>query len=191
MTVESLMSKFTQYVSWLYTERQWATWELQTIAVTVMVLLLLILIQIRRARKRRASVMQIIEENPSTIGINLENGEGISHGFKNELDNFHIASVSKNNGNPKRWRATTKKWKSYQRLIEQLQKETALYKQAEQRLERQFVKLKAANEQLRQAIAGNNELAQELDLSSPRMMESPGQQKERTLNSSDVHTKNI
>ena len=191
MTVESLMSKFTQYVSWLYTDRQWATWELQTIAVTVMVLLLLILIQIRRAKKRKASVMKIIEENPSTIGINLEDGEGLSHGFKNELDNFHISSVvSKNNGNPKRWRATTKKWKSYQRLIEQLQKETALYKQAEQRLEQQFAKLKAANEQLRQAIAGNNELAQELNLSSPRTMENPGQQG-RTLNTSDVHIKNI
>lgn len=190
MTVESLMDKFTQYFSWLYSGRQWATWEFQTIAITVIVLLLLFLIQLRRARKRKLSAMQI-EERSSTIGINSEDSEGISHGFKSDLNNYRIVSVSKNNANPKRWRETTKKWKNYQRLIEQLQKETALYKQAEQRLEQQFAKLKAANEQLRQAVAGNNELAQELGLmNSPRMAESLGQQKERTLITSNVQTKN-
>jgi hypothetical protein len=188
MTVESLMNKFTQYASWLYSERQWAGWELQTIAVAVMVLLLLLLIQRRRARNRKISTA-MIEKRPSTIGINLENGKGISHGLTGDLKNCRIASISKNDGNPKRWRETTKKWKDFQRLVEQLQQETARYKQAEQLLEQQFARLKAANEQLRQAIAASNLIVQEPELSRLRTIDSFVSQKRTILNTPEVQTK--
>jgi molecular chaperone GrpE (heat shock protein) len=57
-------------------------------------------------------------------------------------DNSHNGSGSANDGNQQRWKEITKKWKTFQKLIEQVQQETALYKQAEKRLEQQFDKLK-------------------------------------------------
>ena len=180
MTVESLMNTFTKYVSWLYSQREWARWELLTIALAAMVLLLFILVHRRRAKARRSTAKQIVRK-PSTIGINL-NAEGDSKSST-------IVSVSKNNGNQKRWKETTKRWKNLQKLIEQLQEETAKYKQAEECLEKQFVRLKAANEQLRQEIAGSDLIIQEPDLSQPRTISSFGKQQSRIINSSGVLAK--
>jgi len=187
MTVESVMNTFTQYVSWLYSERQWAGWELQTITVTALVLLLFLLILRRKARSRKAEINQI-ERHFSTAGNNLHSDQEAAE-FKSNLVNTHALWIPKNNGKNKRWRQTTKKWKKYQKLIEQLQKETALYKQAEQRLERQFTRLKAANEQLRQVIGINSESIQQPDLSRPRTMENGSGQQGRILNTSEVKTK--
>ena len=180
MTVESLMNTFTKYVSWLYTQREWARWELLTIALAAMVLLLFILVHRRRAKARRSTARQVLRK-PSTIGINL-NAEGDSKSST-------IVSVSKNNGNQKRWKATTKKWKNLQKLIEQLQEETAKYKQAEESLEQQFARLKAANEQLRQEIAGSDLIIQEPEFSQTRTIGSFGKQQSRILNSSGVLAK--
>jgi peptidoglycan hydrolase CwlO-like protein len=175
MTVESLMNTFTQYVSWLYYQREWARWELLTIATSVMVLLLFLLIHRRRAKTRRTKAKQIVRK-PSTIGIKLDDG--------GDSDGRSIVSVSKNNGNQKRWKETTKKWKNLQKLIEQLQEETAKYKQAEEALEKQFARLKAANERLRQEIAGNEQIIQETELSQPRTFRSFGKEQSRILNPS-------
>ena len=179
MTVESLMNTFTEYVSWLYSQREWAGWELQAIAITALVLLLFILVHRRKAKVGRTTEKQIVKK-PSTIGINLD-AEG-------ESDSKNIVSISKNNGNQKRWKETTKKWKNLQKLIEQLQEETAKYKQAEECLEKQFAKLKAANEQLRQEIAGSEQIIQEPELSRPRTIGSFGKQQSRILNPSGALT---
>ena len=189
MTVESLMNTFTHYVSWLYSERQWATWEFQTIAITALVLLLLIMIQRRKARTKKAGTKRI-EERSSTIGINLDGDKEVSPGLEGNLKSHRIVSISKGNGNQKRWKETTKKWKNYQRLIEQLQQETVRYKQVEERLEQQFAKLKAANEQLRQAINGSNLLIQESELSPPRSIESFEKEQGRILNTPEVISEN-
>lgn len=189
MTVESLMNTFTQYVSWLYSERQWATWEFQTIAITVIVLLLLIMIQRRKARTKKAGTKQI-EKRSSTIGINLDGDKALSQGLEGDLKSHRIVSFSKSNGNQKRWKETTKKWKNFQKLIEQLQQETVRYKQAEERLEQQFSKLKAANEQLRQAINESNLLIQESELSRPRSIDSFEKEQGRILNTSEVTSEN-
>ena len=173
MTVESLMNTFTRYVSWLYSQREWARWELLTAALTTMVLLLFILVQRRRAKVRRTTAKQIVKK-PSTIGIKLDTG--------GHSDSRRIVSVSKNNGNQKRWKETTKKWKNLQKLIEQLQQETAKYKQAEECLEKQFDRLKAANEQLRQEIAGSDQIIQEPELSRPRTIDSFAKKDSRILN---------
>jgi len=90
----------------------------------------------------------------------------------------------------KRWKETTKKWKNFQKLIVQLQQETVRYKQAEEHLEQQFAKLKAANEQLRQAINGSNLLIQEPELSLPRSIDSFEKEKGRILNTSEVISEN-
>ena len=175
MTVESLMNKFTQYVSWLYSQREWARWELLTVATTALVLLLFLLIHRRRAKARRTEAKQIKRKH-STIGINLDD--------RDDSDGRSSVSFSKNNVNQKRWKETTKKWKNLQKLIEQLQEETAKYKQAEEALEKQFIKLKAANEQLRQEIVGSEQIIQETEFNQPHTLGSFGNTQSRILNPS-------
>jgi len=171
MTVESLMNTFTKYATWLYSGREWARWELLTIGLTAMTLLLLILVHRRRAKNRKTRKPEVkqIKRKPSTIGINLD-AEGDSKSST-------IISVSNNNGNQRRWKETTKKWKNLQKLIEQLREETAKYKQAEEILEKQFARLKAVNEQLRQEIAGSDLIIQEPELSQPHTIRSFGRSK--------------
>lgn len=185
MTVESLMNRFTQYVSWLYFDREWAGWELETMAITALVLLLFVLLHRRKAKAGRTVVTQI-EKRASTIGFKLDAGKGSHQGSEGDTDSRRIVSISKNNGNQKRWKETTKKWKNYQRLIEQLQQETAKYKQAEECLEQQFVKLKVANEQLRHEITGNGHIIEEPELSLPRTLGSFDKKQDRILNPSGV-----
>ena len=185
MTVESLMNRFTQYVSWLYFDREWAGWELQTIAVTALVLLLFILMQRRKAKTTKTVVKQI-QKRASTIGINLDADKRVHQGSEDNLNTRRIVSISKNNGNQKRWKETTKKWKNYQKLIEQLQQETAKYKKAEECLEQQFSRLKAANEQLRREITGNGHIIEEPELSRPRTLGSFAVKQNRILNPSGV-----
>jgi len=187
MTVESLMNRFTEYVSWLYFGREWAGWELQTIAVTALILLLFILLQRRKAKAGRTVVKQI-EKGSSTLGINLDAGKAVHQESEGGANSRSIVSISKNNGNQKRWKETTKKWKNLQKLIEQLQQETAKYKQAEERLEQQFTKLKAANELLRQEIAGSGQIVEDTELSNPRAIGSFARKQSRILNPSGVLT---
>jgi hypothetical protein len=192
MTVESLMNTLTQYVSWLYSGRQWAKWELQIIAATVLVLLLFILILRRKARNKKAMRKQT-EQRPSTIGINLEAGKEVPQEFKSDPDSRHVISISNpmSNGNHKGWKETTKKWKNFQKLLEQLQQETSRYKQAQEQLEQQFARLKDANEQLRQAITGSNMLIQESETSRLRPIDSFDKEQGRILNTSEAAAKGI
>ena len=185
MTVESLMNTFTQYVSWLYSGREWAGWELQTMAITALVLLLFILLHRRKAKAGRA-VAKRIEKRASTIGINLDTGKGAHQGSEGDTNSRRIVSISNKDGNHKRWKETTKKWKGYQKLIEQLQHEIAKYKQAEECLEQQFVKLKAANEQLRHEITGSDQVIEETELSHPRTIGSFAKKQNRILDASGV-----
>ena len=185
MTVESLMNRFTQYVSWLYFEREWARWELQTIAVTALILLLFILLY-RRKAKATSTVVKQIEKRSSTIGINLDAGKVAHQVSQGSANGRSIVSISKNNGNQKRWKETTKKWKNLQKLIEQLQQETAKYKKAEECLEQQFSRLKAANEQLRREITGNGHVIEEPELSHPQTLGSFARKQNRILNPTGV-----
>ena len=187
MTVESLMNTFTEYVSWLYSGREWAGWELQTIAITALVLLLFILVHRRRTKTKKIGAKQIAKK-PSAIGIKLDAYKPAHQESEGNTDSSTIVSISKNNGNQKRWKETTKKWKNLQKLIEQLQEETAKYKQAEEVLEQQFAKLKAANEKLRQEIAGSDKIIQEPELSHPRTIRSFGKEQNRILNPSGAVT---
>lgn len=185
MTVESLMNTFTQYASWLYSGREWARWELITVTMTAMVLLLFILVR-RRKTKTKKIVAKQIEKRSSVIGIKLDAGNRAHQGSEGDTNSRRIVSISKNDGNQKRWKETTKKWKNYQKLIEQLQQETAKYKQAEECLEQQFAKLKAANELLRQEITGSGQVIEESEKGHPRTIGSFGKQQNRILNPSGV-----
>jgi len=187
MTLESLMNTFARYVTWLYSGRQWAKWELQAIALTVLVLLLLILMQRRKAKSRKVRIIQNAER-PSTIGINLGSSKGLSRRFKGNANSHRIASNSKNDGSQNRWKETTKRWKNFQKVIEQLQQEIVQYKQAEEHIEQQFAKLKAANEKIRQIISGDNQLIQKSELGRPQTIDSFGKQQGKSLHSPEVPT---
>ncbi len=150
-----------------------------------MVLLLLILVKRRKAKATRIVTKQI-EKRSSTIGVNLDTVKGVHKGSEDDLNSHHIVSVSNKDGSQKRWKETTKKWKNLQKLIEQLQQETAKYKQAEERLEQQFAKLKAANELLRQEITGSGQIIEEPELSRPRTIGSFAKKQSRMLDASGV-----
>jgi putative salt-induced outer membrane protein YdiY len=189
MTVESLMNTFTEYATWLYSQREWARWELQTIAITTMVLLLFVLVHRRRAKASKTVAKQVVKK-PSIIGIKLDAGKTAHKGTEGDTDSSRIVSVSKNNGNQMRWKETTKKWKNLQKLIEQLQEETAKYKQAEECLEQQFARLKAANEQLGQEIAGNGLVIEESELNRLRTVDGIDKKQSRILNRPGVLAEN-
>ena len=180
MTVESLMNTFTQYASWLYTQREWARWELLTVALTAMVLLLFILVNRRRAKARRIAKKQVAKK-PLTIGANFDAGNKAPRQIKSGSNISNFFSVPKGNGNKKGWKQTTKKWKALQALTEQLQEETAKYLQAQELLEEQFARLKEANEQLRQQIVGSEQIIQETEL-KPKLKPEPESSQPRIIN---------
>lgn len=152
MTVESLINSFTQYVSWLYNERQWERWELLAVAATFL-FVLLILIRRRRGKAAGETVQQA-EENSPIVGIRLREGRGSAKGF-GDFKGRRLNAVSKGDGKLKRWKDTAKKWQNFQKLVEELQQEVRKYKQAEKNLEQQFMKLKRVNERLLHQINEN------------------------------------
>jgi peptidoglycan hydrolase CwlO-like protein len=190
MTVESLIYRATQYVSWLYQEREWARWELLTVALTVLVLLLLIVRLRRKAKAASAGAAEETTGRPETVGVRLAAGKGDQQRFE-DFKSHRIASISsRNDGQQKQWKETTKKWKSFQKLIEQLQHEISKYKQAEESFEQQFAKLKAANERLRQEITENKQGIEHSERSRPRTAGSFGKQQGRMLDASEVLAEN-
>jgi predicted RNase H-like nuclease (RuvC/YqgF family) len=135
--------------------------------------LLFILVHRKRAKAGKIAAKQIVKK-PSTIGSNLDSGKQAHQGFAGDSNSSTIVSILKNNVSQNRWKETTKKWKNLQKLVEQLQEETAKYKQAEEALEQQFARLKAANERLRQEITGSEQIIKEADLSQHRTIGSLG-----------------
>jgi hypothetical protein len=185
MTVESLISDLTQYVSWLYDGKEWAGWELLTVVGAASALLLLLIV--RRRRKAAAGRMSAeqTEEHAPTIGTRLD-ARKEAHQEPGNLKSRRLVSISKGDGNQKRWKETTRKWKNFQKLIEQLQYEVTEYKRAEQGLEQQFTKLKAANERLMQEIAKGNKVTQNVELDRPLNTGRFGQQQGRILSAREV-----
>ncbi|MHC4072289.1 MAG: hypothetical protein ACYSWW_00470 [Planctomycetota bacterium] len=155
MTVESLIDSFTQYVSWLYSERQWERWELLAATATVLFVLLLILVRRRRGKAAGETVQQV-EENSPIVGIRLREGKGSARGF-GDFKGRRLNAVSKGDGKLKRWKDTAKKWQNFQKLVEELQQEVRKYKQAEKNLEQQFMKIKGVNERLLHEINENKQ----------------------------------
>ncbi|HUT47301.1 MAG TPA: hypothetical protein VMX36_13535 [Sedimentisphaerales bacterium] len=66
MTVDSIISRLTQYSSWLYS-RNWERWEILTIAIVALALVLLVG---AARRKARINTRHIHQYTP-VIGIRL------------------------------------------------------------------------------------------------------------------------
>ena len=66
MTVDSIISRFNQYSSWLFS-RNWERWEILTIAIVALALILLA----ARARRQTRINRRYIPQYTPTIGIRL------------------------------------------------------------------------------------------------------------------------
>jgi hypothetical protein len=161
-----------------------------------MIALILLLLIVRRQRKAKTTktrriVAKKTEKHSPAIGINLEHGK-VAHQVIADSKSHRSASISKNNGKQKRWKETTKKWKNYKNLIEDLQHEITKYKKAEECFKEQLAKLKAANERLEQELTESKKTAQHPEMGTPTEMGSPriigsfGKQKIRMLDDRQV-----
>ena len=156
MTLNSLVSKLSEYLSWqhlswLYYGREWSGWELLTIAMTALVLLLLIVRRQQKAKARRMKAKQTKENSP-IIGIKLADSKGTQQGIQ-DSEKHRLAFVSERDRKQQHWRETTEKWKKLKEQIEQLRHEITKYKQAEEHLKQRLANLKAAYETLQHEIS--------------------------------------
>jgi hypothetical protein len=165
MTLESLTSSLSDYVSWLYRGRTWAGWELATLSLAVLLLLFLLIRPRRKAGVEKKSSRQT-EEYAQAIGAKLA-AEKADHRQIEDSNGRHLASLAKKDGKKRRWKQTTEKWRNFRTLVEQLQYEVAQYKQAEENFKQQLAKLKAANERLQQELAEKAIPRPDLDSSGP------------------------
>lgn len=158
MIESSLTDRLNQSISWLC-ERQWAEWEVLTIAITA----LFVLVWITR-RQRRRSVRNIYEnqflESSPVIGMNL----GVhrrSRRVIGDLKKGRLAVVQKKH--PKQQKPTnqTDPSEKLHEQIKQLQYEIIKRKQVEVRLEERVAHLTTANETLQCELAGIKQAGQE------------------------------
>jgi hypothetical protein len=152
MTLESLTHNFLEYVSWLYRVRPWAGWELATLAAVVLALFLLIVRSRRKAGATRKNLEQT-EEYARALVAMLTTGK-VDHQDVENSNGRHFASLARKDGKKRGWRQTTEEWRNFGTLVEELRREVAQYKQAEENFKQQLAKLKAANERLQQELAG-------------------------------------
>jgi len=141
-----------QFLSFLYYERIWATWELLALAAAA--LLLLVVIRQRRKVRPVRIVATPAEAHPQIIGARLSGRqEGYSYFEDNNGGRAAHAPASKRSRKALGWREATKKYKSFQELVEQLRHEVVKYKRAEDCFKQQVTQLTAVNRQLEERLS--------------------------------------
>lgn len=150
MTLEILTNRLVEYVSWLYSGRQWAAWELELIGLAAAVLLLAV-IRGRRKAPAKAVSSELSVDKAGTIGAALAAGNADSQQAM-EPQEHRIVSLSKRDGKKKRWGQAAKELRGVGVLVEQLQIEVSRYKVAEEGFKQQLASLKAANERLQREL---------------------------------------
>jgi len=152
MTLASLMSRVVEFLSYLYFERLWETWELLVLAAGAV--LLLVIIRQRRKVKPVRITARPVEERPQIIGVRLSEHKNVySHVEDNNGGRPATAAKQNDSGRKLNWREATQKCKSFRELIEQLQHEVIKYKRAEDSFKQQVVKLTTVNRQLEDRLA--------------------------------------
>jgi len=160
MTAEAFVEELKGHWSWLYEmyvsklyDRQWAQWELLTIAG---VLSLLLLLKIRRRRRETAAKImypQRLSGDPSIISVKLarskqvrKNGEDLQ-----EADESDVPQVQRKSHH---WTAAAEESDWAQQPVRDLRREIIKRDQTEARLEREVTELSVANEQLEREVVG-------------------------------------
>lgn len=194
MTIYQFTEELKGYWSWLYEEylsqfyeqhlrglytRQWASWELLSIAGGLTIFLVLKIRRRRRKLAARIARLANASEEAPTINVKLTGNNGY---HRNSMDSNGLEL----NRNYQRWnrgvdivelsdqpvrelrREIIKRDRAEARLErevaeltrdnERLQREVEESMRAEERLERKFVELAAANERLQRQALGSNQI---------------------------------
>jgi septal ring factor EnvC (AmiA/AmiB activator) len=149
MIVSSLADRLNQFISWLLYGRQWAAWEILTIAVIAVVVLLWIMSR-RRSRKVRRIFEDQFRVSPPVIGANLGARKRSRHVIE-DLKKARLVSIHKHN--QQQHEKTKEPSEKLHEEIKQLQHEIFKQKQTELHLEQQVAELTAANEELQRELA--------------------------------------
>ena len=148
MIVSSLADRLNQFISWLLYGRQWAAWELLTIAVIALVVLLWIISRQRSRRVRRIFEEQFRGSSP-VIGTNL----GVQKRSRNVIEDLKKARlVTIHKHQEQRHEKIQEPSEKLHEEIKQLQHEIFKHKQTESRFEQQVAELTAANEDLKHEL---------------------------------------
>lgn len=177
MTLASLMSRVMEFLSYIYYERLWETWELLVLVAGGV--LLLIAMRKRRIVRPIHVTTKAVEERPQVIGVRLSDRSGRSEHiersersermklYSHVEDNKpgRMASLPKRSdgGQKLSWRQATQKCRSFRELVEQLQHEVIQYKQAEDSFKQQVLKLTNVNEQLEERLSQRTDRNSELE----------------------------
>ena len=150
MIVGSFVDRLNQFMSWLY-ERQWAEWEILTIAITALFVLLWIMRRQRKRAVRNIYKNPFLEKTP-VIGAKLGAHKRRHHLIK-DLKKGRLAAVQKRHTKQQKPTKYTESSEKLHEQIQQLQREIIKRKQTEVRLEERVAYLTAANEKLQLELA--------------------------------------
>ena len=154
MIANSFVDRLNQLMLRLY-DRQWAEWEILTIAITALFVLLWI---IRRQRKR--AVRSVYEnrfmESSPVIGMNLGAHKRRRQVIE-DLKKGRLAAVQKRHPKLQKSTKQTEPSEKLHEQLKQLQYEIIKRKQTEVRLEERLAHLTAANEKLQRELAENKQ----------------------------------
>jgi hypothetical protein len=157
MIVSSFVDRLNQFISWL-SERQWAEWEILTIAVIALFVLLWIIRWQRKRAIRNIYDNQFLESTP-VIGANL-GAHKRSHHVIEDLKKGRLAAAQKRHSKQQKSTKQTEPSEKLHEQIKQLQYEIIKRKQIEVRLEQQVAHLTAASEKLQRELAENKQAEQ-------------------------------
>ena len=153
MIVSSFLDSFNQFISGLFA-RQWATWEILTIAIIALALLLWIISRLRSRKVQREFESQLRGSSP-VIGVNLGVRRRSRHVIE-DLKKGRLVSIHKHQ---KQKHVQTKdRPEKLHEEIKQLQYEIIKRKQTESRLEQQVAELTSANEELKRELAESKQV---------------------------------
>lgn len=157
MIVSSFIDRSGQFVSGLF-QRQWAEWEIISIAITAVFVLLWIISRQRKRAIRRVYENRFMESSP-VIGLNLGTHKP-SHHLVKDLKKGRLAAVQKKRQKPTK---KTEKSEKLHEQIKQLQYEIIKRKQSEVHLEERIAHLTAANEKLQLKLAETKQAEKQTD----------------------------
>jgi hypothetical protein len=153
MIASSFVDKLNLYMLWL-SERQWAEWEIITIAVIALFVLLWIIRRLRKRAIRNIYDNQFLENTP-VIGAKLGSSKRRRHLIK-DYKKARLAAVQKGHTNQQKTTKQTELEKLHEQ-IKQLQYEIIKRKQAEVRFEQKIADLTADNEKFQLELASKEQ----------------------------------
>lgn len=146
----NFLGTVSEYLSWLYHDRQWTTWELIILVIVLLAVPVWIFKRLRRKTVRRSYGSHFLD-GASVIGVNLADQSRNRQNGANSRKPAPLHSA----GTRAKQEKTGRKMSGWRRAVEQIKQ-----KPAEKKLAADLARLTAAYEQPREH-AGNNTQAAE------------------------------